>query len=66
MRNGRLLTAIVGLGLIGAGAYAPAASANSVSLELTSGTPGALAIGATATWNVVMNLDGQGGGDGTL
>ena len=55
------------VGLLGAGAYVPAASANnSVSLSLTSGTPGSLAIGATATWDIVMVLDGSGGGDGEL
>ena len=64
MRNLSILTAIVGL--IGAGGYAPEASANSVFLELTSGTPDALAIGATATWDIVMVLDGTGGGDGNL
>lgn len=64
MRKLFILTAIVGL--IGAGGYAPAASANSVSLVLTSGNPAALAVGGTATFNIVMVLDGAGGGDGEL
>jgi len=64
MRKLFILTGIVGL--IGAAAYAPVASANSVALQLLSGTPGALAIGASATFNIVMVLDGAGGGDGNL
>ena len=64
MRKLFILTAIVGL--VGAGGYAPGASANSVSLQLTSGTPGALAVGGTASWNIVMTLDSAGGGDGNL
>jgi hypothetical protein len=64
MRKLFILTAIVGL--IGAGGYAPAASANSVALVLLSGTPGALVVGATATFSIVMTLDGAGGGDGNL
>jgi len=63
MRKLFILTAIVGL--IGAGGYAPEASASSVSLELTS-PPGPIAPGGTATWNIVMTIDGTGGGDGQV
>ena len=66
MRKLFIVTAIVGL--IGAGAYAPAASANSVSLQLipSSNNPNFLGFGQTVSWNVVMVLDGTGGGDGNL
>jgi len=63
MRKLFILTAI--MGLIGAGGYAPEASASSVSLVLTS-APGPIAIGGTATFNIVMTIDGTGGGDGNV
>jgi hypothetical protein len=63
MRKLFILTAIVGL--IGAGGYAPEASASSVSLQLSSGSL-TLDPGQTATFNIVMTIDGTGGGDGQV
>ena len=63
MRNPFILTAIVGL--IGAGGYAPQASASSVSLQRI-GPPGFDIPGATVRFNIVMTIDGTGGGDGRV
>jgi len=63
MRKLFILTAI--MGLIGAGGYAPEASASTVSFVQTSG--GAVILpGGTASWDVVMHIDGTGGGDGSV
>ena len=63
MRTPFILTAI--LGLIGAGGYASEAAASSVSLQLTSGST-FISPGQTARFNIVMTIDGTGGGDGTV
>ena len=63
MRKLFILTAIVGL--VGAGGYAPGASASSVALQLTS-APGAIAVGGIVSFDIVMTIDGTGGGDGNV
>jgi len=52
-------------GLLGSGAYVPAASGSSVSLELTSASS-TINVGETATYDIVMTIDGTGGGDGSV
>ena len=62
MRKLFILAAIVGL--VGTGGYAPEAGASSVSLVAT--TPTFIQVGETASFNVVMTIDGTGGGDGNV
>jgi len=53
------------VGLLGSGAYVPAASASSVSLQLTSAST-TITLGDSATFDIVMSIDGTGGGDGNV
>lgn len=63
MRKLFILTAIVGL--IGMGGFVPEAQASSVVLQQTSGGA-VLNPGETASFNIVMTIDGTGGGDGQV
>ena len=53
------------VGLLGSGAYVPAASGSSVSLQLTSPST-TIVLGDSATFDIVMSIDGTGGGDGNI